>query len=167
MGLDDMNEDRIYEVRVSGPVPTDVLFRLGDVDVLTQELRTVLGGRFRDQAALYGFLHRLRTLGLEIIEVRQVARGSRGAAGKEAAEAGRSRPPGNEPEGTRRYEITVAGQLGGAMRAALRPYCAARSDLCTVFRTRSSWSNGDLVELMMLLEANDLVLEGVFCPMVS
>ena len=161
-----MNEDRIYEVRVSGPVPTDILFRLGDVDVATQELRTVLGGRFRDQAALYGFLHRLRTLGLEIIEVRQVAGGTTEGAG-ENAEAGRSPPRGNERQGTRRYEITVAGQLGGAMRAALRPYCVARSDFCTIFRTRSSWSNGDLVQLLMLLEANDLVLEEVFCPMVS
>ena len=63
---------REYEVRVSGLVPADVLIELGDVEVTTQELRTVLSGTFPDQAALYGFLHRLRSLGLDIVEIRRV-----------------------------------------------------------------------------------------------
>jgi hypothetical protein len=67
--------DRAYEVRVAGSVPTAALLELGDVEVAEQELRTVLSGRFTDQAALYGFLHRLRALGLDVVEVRRVARG--------------------------------------------------------------------------------------------
>lgn len=67
-----MSTERCYEVRVTGPVPTSVLHGLGDVEVATQELRTVLSGRFPDQAALYGFLNRLRSLGLDVVEVRQV-----------------------------------------------------------------------------------------------
>ena len=67
---------RQYEVRVSGVVPTNVLLELGDVDVTFQELRTVLSGDFQDQAALYGFLHRLRAFGLDVVEVRKVQRGA-------------------------------------------------------------------------------------------
>jgi hypothetical protein len=65
--------ERTYEVRVSGLVPTkDLLDELGDVEIAEHEVRTVFSGRFRDQAALYGFLHRLRAYGLEVVEVRRV-----------------------------------------------------------------------------------------------
>ena len=66
--------DRSYEIRVTGLVLTeDLLSELGDVEIAEHELRTVLSGRFSDQAALYGFLHRLRTFGLEVVEVRRLA----------------------------------------------------------------------------------------------
>src|SRR3954466_14919884 len=68
-----MTSDRLYEVRVTGVVPDVALVDLDDVEVGRQEMRTVLSGRFTDQAELYGFLHRLRSLGLEVVEVRQVA----------------------------------------------------------------------------------------------
>jgi hypothetical protein len=61
-----------YEVRVAGPVPAAVLEDLQDVEVASQEVRTVVSGQFEDQAALYGFLHRLRDLGLDVVEVRRV-----------------------------------------------------------------------------------------------
>ena len=65
--------DRTYEVRVTGLVPTqELLEELGDAGIAEHEVRTVLSGRFPDQAALYGFLHRLRAYGLEIVEVRRV-----------------------------------------------------------------------------------------------
>ena len=65
--------DRMYEVRVTGLVPTkDLISELGDVAVAEHEMRTVLSGRFPDQAALYAFLHRLRAYGLEVVEVRRV-----------------------------------------------------------------------------------------------
>lgn len=68
-----VTRDRRYEVRVAGLVPMAVLAGLDEVEVATQELRTVLSGAFADQAALHGFLHRLRSLGLEVVEVRQPA----------------------------------------------------------------------------------------------
>ena len=61
-----------YEVRVDGLVPPEALAGLSDVLVAQQELRTVLTGSFEDQAALHGFLQRLRALGLELIEVRSL-----------------------------------------------------------------------------------------------
>ncbi|HSE70710.1 MAG TPA: hypothetical protein VLA97_08120 [Nocardioidaceae bacterium] len=66
--------DRTYEIRITGWVPTgELLDELGDVDVAEHEMRTVLSGRFVDQAALHGFLQRLRAYGLEIVEVRRVS----------------------------------------------------------------------------------------------
>ncbi len=73
MAVDRMTTDRMYEVRITGVVPDVALRELDDIEVARQEVRTVLSGRFTDQAALYGFLHRLRSLGLEVVEVRQVA----------------------------------------------------------------------------------------------
>jgi hypothetical protein len=65
--------DRTYEVRVNGLVPTEELLeQLRDVRVAEHEYRTVLSGRFLDQAELYGFLNLLRSYGLEIVEVRRV-----------------------------------------------------------------------------------------------
>ncbi len=61
-----------YEIRVVGSVPAELRPALGDVSVTEQELRTVLTGDFVDQADLYGFLKRLRALGLDLAEVRSV-----------------------------------------------------------------------------------------------
>lgn len=63
---------RTYEIRLSGLVPTDdLLDELGDVEIAEHEVRTVLSGRFADQAELHGFLVRLRSFGLEVVEVRR------------------------------------------------------------------------------------------------
>jgi len=65
--------ERIYEVRVAGLVPTrDLLQEFGDAELVEHEVRTVVTGHFSDQAALHGFLHRLRAYGLEVVEVRRV-----------------------------------------------------------------------------------------------
>jgi hypothetical protein len=80
--------ERTYEVRVTGLVPTqDLLDELGDVEIAEHEVRTVLSARFPDQAALYGFLHRLRAFGLEVVEVRRLPSAER------PAEPPAERPP--------------------------------------------------------------------------
>jgi hypothetical protein len=61
-----------YEIRVVGRVPDKLLPELGDVTITELEMRTVLTGMFTDQAALHGFLQRLRALGLDLVEVRSV-----------------------------------------------------------------------------------------------
>ncbi|WP_426244539.1 hypothetical protein [Nocardioides sp. LHG3406-4] len=63
---------RAFEVRVAGLVPHHVLHQFADVEVTSQETRTVLVYRCQDQAELHGFLARLRTFGLEVVEVRRV-----------------------------------------------------------------------------------------------
>jgi len=81
LGRSDQAEP-VYEVRILGAVADDVLEEFGDVQVAAREIRTVLTGRFEDQAALYGFLNRLRTFGLEVVEVRRVDTGGVSSRGK-------------------------------------------------------------------------------------
>ena len=61
-----------YEIGVAGRVPAELVPALGEVRIREQQLRTVLTGRFVDQAELHGFLGRLRALGLDLVEVRSV-----------------------------------------------------------------------------------------------
>ena len=85
-------EERAYEVRVAGLVHTeDLLDELSDVEVAEHEFRTVLTGHFADQAALHGFLHRLRTFGLEVVEVRRVSTADVSTA-EEVRRGGRTSP---------------------------------------------------------------------------
>lgn len=94
-----MTNERTYEVRITGVLPGSVLGRLDSVEVARQEMRTVLSGRFTDQAALFGFLQRLRSLCLEVVEVRQVA-GPPETAGPPSPD----RPGGADRPGGRRDE---------------------------------------------------------------
>jgi hypothetical protein len=67
--------DRTYEVRIDGLVPTEELRQqLHDISVAEHEFRTMLSGRFVDQAELYAFLNLLRSYGLEVVEVRRLPR---------------------------------------------------------------------------------------------
>ena len=63
--------DSAYEVRVSGPIPEQMLLDLGVVARGVEGSQTVLYGDVRDESALFGLLARLRGLGLEVIEVRR------------------------------------------------------------------------------------------------
>jgi hypothetical protein len=65
-----------FEIRVAGLVPQQVLVQLVDVETSSREMRTVLIRRCRDQAELHGFLARLRTFGLEVVEVRRLITGA-------------------------------------------------------------------------------------------
>ena len=66
--------ERVFEVSINGLVPAALLANLGDVEVASQEMRTVLTGHFRDQSEVYGFLERLRAYALEVVEVRRIER---------------------------------------------------------------------------------------------
>ncbi|SKB10240.1 hypothetical protein [Aeromicrobium choanae] len=65
-------QKQVFEVRIEGSVPDDVLLELNDIQVVTRELRTSVRASIRDQAELHGFLALLRTYGLEVVEVRRV-----------------------------------------------------------------------------------------------
>ncbi|MFC4787206.1 hypothetical protein ACT8ZV_22205 [Nocardioides sp. MAHUQ-72] len=65
--------EHTYEVRITGLLPTtEVLDDLGEVDMASHDVTTVLSGRFEDQAALSAFLRRLRAHGLEVLEIRRL-----------------------------------------------------------------------------------------------
>jgi len=59
-----------YQARIVGCVSDEVLRDLGDVTVAEQPAQTLVTGSFPDQAALHGFLARLRAFGLDLVEVR-------------------------------------------------------------------------------------------------
>lgn len=69
-------DTQAFEVRVAGLVPQQVLLELPDVETSSRETRTVLICRCRDQAELHGFLARLRTFGLDVVEVRRLIAGT-------------------------------------------------------------------------------------------
>jgi hypothetical protein len=61
---------QIYEIRVRGPVPEDVLREIGARDLGEEPALTILRTEPTDQPGLHGLLEQLRSLGLELLEVR-------------------------------------------------------------------------------------------------
>jgi hypothetical protein len=61
-----------YEIRIRGRVGDTLLASFEGLDAEIEPAETVLRGNHLDQAALHGVLDRVRSLGLELLEVRQV-----------------------------------------------------------------------------------------------
>ena len=61
-----------YHIRVRGHLGETMLLAFAALQAATQGQHTVLTGRFPDQAALYGVLAEIESLGLELIEVKRV-----------------------------------------------------------------------------------------------
>ncbi|MGW6129892.1 hypothetical protein ACWFNE_07680 [Cellulomonas sp. NPDC055163] len=61
-----------YELWVAGTVSPEDLRDLGAVTVATERASVVLYGDLADEAALFGLLARVRTLGLELLELRRL-----------------------------------------------------------------------------------------------
>jgi hypothetical protein len=61
---------QVYELRVRGPVPAEVLREIGAEDMGEEPPLTILRTEPTDQPGLHGMLQRLRSLGLELLEVR-------------------------------------------------------------------------------------------------
>jgi len=61
-----------YEIRIKGRVGDPVLETFGNLDASVRPAETILRGELKDQAALHGLLDRIQSLGLELIEIRQV-----------------------------------------------------------------------------------------------
>jgi hypothetical protein len=59
-----------WEVRVRGPIPSDVLAELGAAGLTEEPAQTIIRTEPLDQAGLHGVLQRLRNLGLELLEIR-------------------------------------------------------------------------------------------------
>jgi hypothetical protein len=61
-----------YEITVRGRLSDRVLVAFDGLVATPAGADTVLGGAIADQAALYGVLERVESLGLELLEVRRV-----------------------------------------------------------------------------------------------
>jgi hypothetical protein len=64
-----------YEIRIKGRVSDSLLASFEGLDADFEPAATVLHGVDLDQAALHGVLERLRLLGLELVEIRQMRSG--------------------------------------------------------------------------------------------
>ncbi|WP_119731694.1 hypothetical protein [Thermomonospora amylolytica] len=60
-----------YEIKVRGRISTPFREIFGDLAVTVSPAETVVYGPDLDQAALYGILERIQSLGLELVEVRR------------------------------------------------------------------------------------------------
>jgi hypothetical protein len=61
---------QVYELRVRGPVPAELLQEIGAEDFGEEPPLTILRTEPTDQPGLRGVLQRLRSLGLDLLEVR-------------------------------------------------------------------------------------------------
>ncbi|MGY1622942.1 hypothetical protein ACI789_12155 [Geodermatophilus sp. SYSU D00965] len=61
---------QVYELRVRGPIPADLLEEIGAEDLGEEPPLTILRTGPTDQPGLHGMLQRLRSLGLDLMEVR-------------------------------------------------------------------------------------------------
>jgi hypothetical protein len=62
-----------YEIRVRGRVTPALLARFEGMESDVEPVETVLHGPVQDQAALHGLIALIRSLGLELVEVRKLA----------------------------------------------------------------------------------------------
>jgi hypothetical protein len=65
-----------YEITVRGRLGDRLLAAFDGVTAVSSAEGTVLRGEIADQAALYGVLERIESLGLELLDVRRVAAAS-------------------------------------------------------------------------------------------
>ena len=68
-----MSRDR-YEIHVVGRLGEATLDAFRELGAEFRPAQTVLAGELPDQAALYGVLGRIQSLGLELLEVRRLSR---------------------------------------------------------------------------------------------
>jgi hypothetical protein len=61
-----------YEIRIRGQLTGSLLAAFEEMEATLEPVETVLHGPVQDQAALYGLLDRIQSLGLELIEVRRL-----------------------------------------------------------------------------------------------
>ena len=61
-----------YEIRVKGRLSDSLAAAFEGMRASVEPVETVLHGPVQDQAALYGLLHQIQALGLELVVVRRL-----------------------------------------------------------------------------------------------
>jgi hypothetical protein len=61
-----------YEIHIKGRVSESVLAAFEGLTATVQPVETVLHGPVQDQSSLHGLLDRIQSLGLELVEIRQL-----------------------------------------------------------------------------------------------
>jgi hypothetical protein len=61
-----------YEIRIKGRLSDSVLAAFEGLTATVEPVETVLHGPVADQSSLHGLLDRIESLGLELVEIRQL-----------------------------------------------------------------------------------------------
>ena len=61
-----------YEIHIKGRLSDSVLATFEGLTATVQPVETVLHGPVQDQSSLHGLLDRIQSLGLELVEIRQL-----------------------------------------------------------------------------------------------
>ena len=64
------SEPRRYEIRVRGPIGPAIMQAFPTLTASRSGHDTLLTGSIADQAALYGVIHQLEALGLQLLEIK-------------------------------------------------------------------------------------------------
>ena len=70
-----------YEIRIKGRLSDSVLAAFEGLTATVEPVETVLYGPIEEQSSLHGLLDRIQSLGLELVEIRQLPPSSRDADG--------------------------------------------------------------------------------------
>jgi len=85
------SDPRHYEIRVRGPIGPRIMQAFPTLSASRSGQDTLLTGSLPDHAALYGVIHELEALGLQLLEIRCGSRGYQSGS-SEHRDAGPSRP---------------------------------------------------------------------------
>ena len=77
-----------YEIRIKGRLSDSVLGAFEGLTATVEPVETVLHGPVQDQSSLHGLLDRIQSLGLELVELRQLS-----ASADEVAAGPEHQPP--------------------------------------------------------------------------
>ena len=66
------SEPRRYEIRVRGPIGPTMMQAFPTLAAASRGHDTLLRGSLPDPSALYGVIHQLEALGLELLEIRRL-----------------------------------------------------------------------------------------------
>ena len=72
---------RRYEIRVRGPIGPTIMQAFPTLTATRSGKDTLLAGSLPDQSALYGVIHELEALGLQLLEIRCPRSGCAGTSG--------------------------------------------------------------------------------------
>ncbi len=67
-----MNEPCLYEIRVEGHLADHWSDWFDGLSIVYEQSETILSGRLKDQAALYGVLRKIHDLNLGLVSVRRL-----------------------------------------------------------------------------------------------
>jgi hypothetical protein len=73
----------LYEFHVRGELSERILSAFGELQAAKGRGETILTGRMADQAALFGVLNRIESLGIQLIEVRRAGTDYERTAGEQ------------------------------------------------------------------------------------